>query len=343
MSIIYKMLLIAVVLVFAAVAWGYVYYQQWLHQPLNLTNKQYRVLQVQPGSNLFRITRNLEAVGVLQHGWMLMLHARLYNQSNLIRAGEYQLTVGATPLDLMDKLLSGDVIQYHLTIIEGWTFKRLLEALHDQEPLLHTLIDTPPEEILVRIGAPVQHPEGLFLAETYYYPRGLSDVDLLRRAYNALQRALQQEWQQRDLNLPFKAPYEALIIASIIEKETALQAERAKISGVFVRRLKKRMRLETDPTVIYGLGERFDGNLRRRDLRTDTPYNTYMHHGLPPTPIAISGRSSIIAAMHPEEGDALFFVARGDGSHQFSATYKEHLKAVRKYQLKRRKRKVTGG
>ncbi len=346
MSIIYRMLMVALLLLCGAAAWVYVHYQQWLQQPLNFTDARQRVLEVPLGSNLHRIAADLEAAGVLQHGWLLMLHARFHNQSDHIRAGEYRLALDTTPQELMDKLLSGEVIQHSFTIVEGWTFKQLLEALGDQEPLSHTLADTPHADILALINASEQHPEGLFLAETYHYPRGLSDVDFLRRAYTSLQHLLQQEWRQRARSLPLKTPYEALILASIIEKETALLAERAKIAGVFVRRLKRRMRLETDPAVIYGLGDSFDGNLRRRDLRRDTPYNTYIHRGLPPTPIAISGRSAIVAVMHPEAGDALFFVARGDGSHQFSATYKEHRKAVRKYQLKRRqqpKKKAAGG
>jgi UPF0755 protein len=227
------------------------------------------------------------------------------------------------------------VISYSFTLVEGWTFQQVLEAVREQEALQGTFENLTAEAIMERLGHPGEHPEGRFLADTYHFPRGTTDLALLQRAYGAMQEFLQQEWDRRAADLPFKTPYEALILASIVEKETAVAEERPQIAGVFIRRLRKGMKLQTDPTVIYGMGERFDGNIRRRDLSENTPYNTYVHRGLTPTPISMPGRDAIRAVLHPADGKSLYFVAKGDGSHYFSATLQEHNKAVRKYQLKR--------
>ena len=341
MRIALKLLLPALLFVVGATGWIYVEYQHWLEQPLVINDQ--RILTVPSGSNLRKVIAELESAGVITSGWLLLAHARLYGQSHRIQAGEYRLAVGVTPRSLLDQLVSGDVIQYAFTIVEGWTFRQLRKALDAESTLVHSLTGVSAEQLMALIGSPDLHPEGQFLAETYHYPKGLTDVDFLRRSHLALQWALSDAWDQRAPDLPLSSPYQALILASIIEKETALAEERPQIAGVFTRRLTKRMRLEADPSVIYGLGDRFDGDLRSRDLRTDTPYNTYTRRGLPPTPIAIIGRSAIEAALHPLAGDMLYFVAKGDGSHQFSATYREHRQAVRKYQLKRRKSKVSGG
>ena len=227
---------------------------------------------------------------------------------------------------------------YSFTIVEGWTFRELLAALAAEPAVLNTVSYEDWPAILESLGAPYDHPEGLFLPETYRFPKNTADVDLLRQAYTLLQTALQEEWAARSDGLPLDTPYDALTLASIIEKETALARERPLIAGVFVRRLQKNMRLQTDPTVIYGVGVEFDGNLTRRHLRTDTPYNTYTRRGLPPTPIALPGRAAIAAALHPTEGETLFFVATGlgDGSHKFSVTKEQHDAAVQEYLARRR-------
>jgi len=291
---------------------------------------------IEPGSNLTAVAYKLQRLNILEHPRYLLWSARWQDKANQIKAGEYIIEPGTTVAALLEKITRGDVIQYPLAIIEGWTFRQLLQYLAGLDALKHTLDGLPQEEVMVRIGKAGEHPEGRFFPDTYYYTRGMSDIKVLHRAYQAMEQFLSQAWQERDTGLPYQSAYEALTMASIIEKETAAPEERGQIAGVFVRRLQKRMRLQTDPTVIYGIGEHFDGNLRRRDLKTDTPYNTYRRHGLPPTPIALPGADSIMAALHPEDGDTLYFVARGDGSHYFSATIAEHNRAVRKYQLKRR-------
>jgi UPF0755 protein len=225
------------------------------------------------------------------------------------------------------------VVQYPLTLVEGWTFRQVMEALQADERLEHLIEDPSAEAVMARLGRRGVHPEGRFFPDTYHFTRGSSDLDILKRAHAAMERVLAEEWEARADGLPIESPDEALILASIIEKETGLASERAEIAGVFVRRLRLGMRLQTDPTVIYGLGDDFDGNLRRADLRNDHPYNTYVHAGLPPTPIALPGREAIRAALNPADGETLYFVARGDGSHAFSVTLEEHNRAVRKYQL----------
>jgi UPF0755 protein len=229
--------------------------------------------------------------------------------------------------------VNGDVIRYTLTIPEGWTFDQMLAAIRTQGKLRQTLTATDDEGVMRQLGYPGQHPEGRFFPDTYEFVAGTTDTSLLQRAYEEMQRHLEEEWRDRAPGLPLDTPYQALILASIVEKETGNPAERARIAGVFVRRLQKNIRLQTDPTVIYGLGAAFDGNLRRRDLTTDSPYNTYMRAGLPPTPIALPGLAALHAALHPAAGDELYFVSRGDGSHHFSASLDEHVAAVRNYQL----------
>ena len=290
---------------------------------------------IEPGKSLTAVAYELQRKNILAHPRYLLWSARWQGKANQIKVGEYAFAPGTTVAQMLDKFIRGDVIQYPLTIIEGWTFRQLLQYMAGLDGLVHTLADVDPQTIMERLDKPGEHPEGRFFPDTYYYTRGMSDVQILKRAYQAMEHFLAQAWQARATGLPYATPYEALIMASIIEKETAVAEERGQIAGVFVRRLQKRMRLQTDPTVIYGIGERFDGNLRHRDLKTDTPYNTYKRQGLPPSPIAMPGGDSIVAALHPSEGDTLYFVARGDGTHYFSATIAEHNRAVRKYQLKR--------
>ncbi len=317
-----------------AVAGGLAYrLSAFAERPLHLEERQ--TLEVPPGSNLTRIAAELERRGIVDSALDLRLLHRWKGQGRAIHAGEYALEPGMTPLDLLDRLGAGEVIQHALTIIEGWTFRQLTGALWRHPRIEPTLKGLSDEAIMARLGHPGEHPEGRFYPDTYHFPAGTSDLEFLRRAYDAMARRLAEEWRNRAPGLPLKTPYEALILASIIEKETGRPEERAEIAGVFIRRLQKGMRLQTDPTVIYGLGEAFDGNLRRRDLRRDTPYNTYTRKGLPPTPIAMPGGESIHAALHPRPGKSLYFVARGDGSHHFSETLEEHNRAVRKYQLKK--------
>ncbi|MCP5155160.1 MAG: endolytic transglycosylase MltG [Ectothiorhodospiraceae bacterium] len=305
-------------------------------RPLTLEGgRDYHV--VRPGASFAQVMRELADRGLLEHPRLLALEARYNGTAGSIKAGEYQLDSGMTPRDLIRKMIAGEVAMHAFTIVEGWTFAQLLAALRGNEIITHTLEEPSPAAVMKAIGKPDVHPEGRFFADTYHFPRGTTDVAFLRRAYDTMAGELQRAWAGRAPDLPLRNPDEALVLASIVEKETGVGHERPRIAGVFVRRLKRGMRLETDPTVIYGLGDEFDGNLTRRHLRTPTPYNTYVIQGLPPTPIALPGRDSIAAVMHPADGDALFFVARGDGEHQFSATYAEHLRAVERYQLRRRR------
>ncbi len=285
------------------------------------------------GTTVTDLARTLHAAGVLRHPWSFLALVRYEGVGAKLRAGEYDLPPTSDSHDLLRLLLSGRVVHYPFTIIEGWTFADLRRALASApvlRPLTSGLTDA---GVMRRLGLAGRHPEGWFLPDTYLYTRGQSDLDLLRRAHLALDRELAAAWAARAPDLPFANPEEMLILASIVEKETALGEERARIAGVFVRRLRLGMRLQTDPTVIYGLGAAFDGNLRRRDLEADNPYNTYRRTGLPPTPIALPGRAAIRAASMPAGGSALYFVARGDGSHEFSDTLQEHNAAVARYQL----------
>ncbi|MDH3899409.1 MAG: endolytic transglycosylase MltG, partial [Gammaproteobacteria bacterium] len=250
-----------------------------------------------------------------------------------LQTGEYKLMPDMTPASLLEALTSGDVIQHALVIVEGQTFHEVLETMRRSDVLQQTLGESDASDLMVRLGHAGEHPEGRFLPDTYHFPGGTTDVAFLGRAYNAMAEELAAAWDKRDEGLPFSTPYEALILASIVEKETGQADERPLIAGVFVQRLRKGMRLQTDPTVIYGMGEEYDGNIRRRDLLADTPYNTYTRNGLPPTPIAMPGRHAIDAVMHPQEDGNLYFVARGDGSHYFSRTLKVHEQAVKKFQL----------
>jgi UPF0755 protein len=252
-----------------------------------------------------------------------------------IKAGNYLIERGITPYDLFEIITVGKTTQAGITFIEGWTFQQMRAAMMANDAIKHMTISYTHQQILENIGATESHAEGLFFPDTYFFSRGMSDQDILKRAYHAMQSRLNEAWEQREAGLPYKTPYEALIMASIIEKETGRADERKMIAGVFVNRLRIGMRLQTDPTVIYGMGERFDGNIRKKDLQIDTAYNTYTRSGLPPTPIAMPGLASIEAALHPAKTRALYFVGKGDGSHAFSSTLAEHNRAVVKYQLRR--------
>ena len=315
-------------------------YLMVINAPLMVTGEAVKY-EVAAGSNLTRIVYDLKQRGYITKPRYLLLYAKLKGPANKISTGEYLLKPGVSASDFLDQILSGKVIQYAITIIEGWNIYQLLEVINQQANIIQTLQGLSLKQIMTKIGHPDIHPEGRFYPDTYHFPKGLTDVQFLQRAYTAMQKKLGAEWDKRAVGLPYKTPVEALTMASIVEKETGQASERQAIAGVFVRRLEKRMRLQTDPTVIYGLGPTFDGNIRRRDLKRDTPYNTYRRHGLPPTPIAMPGGDAIYAALHPAAGEVLYFVSRGDGSHYFSATLEEHNRAVIKYQLKGRKRSFS--
>lgn len=320
-------------LLLAGAGWRVSLFYQHLNSPLNLS--QTELYELQNGLSMTAVARQLEAQGWLSHAGDWLLYAKLSGQAAHLKAGEYALSPQMNALDLLDRFVTGDVRLHEAVIVEGWTLRQALQALQ-ANPNINPIIDLKdPDDVRRKTGLN-QYPEGWFFPDTYQFEKGSSDADILQRAHTLMQEVLAQEWQSRDVGLPFNTPYEALIMASIVEKETAVRAERTQIAGVFVRRLQNNMRLQSDPTVIYGLGEDYDGNLRRADLQADNPYNTYKNRGLPPTPIALPGREAIAASLHPDPGDALYFVAKGDGSHHFSASLEEHNAAVRRYQVEQR-------
>jgi UPF0755 protein len=300
--------------------------------------------EISPGSSFKTVSMQLADQGVIERPSWLRWYARYTGGASMIRAGQYRLEAGDTPADILQQFVAGQVELFSFTIVEGWNYRELLAAMSASESIDSSIVFEDWPAVLESFGTSYQHPEGLFLPETYRFPKYTRDVDVLRQAYELMQQTLAEEWQQRDENLPIANPYEALVLASIIEKETARADERPQISGVFVRRLQNRMRLQTDPTVIYGIGIEFDGNITRRHLRTDTPYNTYTRHGLPPTPIAMPGKAAIHASLHPASGKALYFVATGlgDGSHKFSETKADHDAAVREYLARQRANRKKG-
>ena len=299
--------------------------------------------EIAPGTAFAAVSNDLGRRGVISHPRMFRWYARLTGDASRIHAGEYRIEAGITPPQLLERFVSGDVQLYSFTIVEGWTYRELLAGLRRHDAVVQTVEPNEWTELIELLGAEATHPEGLFLPETYRFPKGTPDVEILRRSYEMMARTLEDEWDRRAPDLPLSTPYEALILASIIERETAREDEREKIAGVFVRRLQKGMRLQTDPTVIYGIGPDFDGNLTRRHLQTSTPYNTYTMAGLPPTPIALPGRAAIRAALNPAPGAELYFVATGlpDGSHRFSATKAEHDAAVAAYLARLRESRTT--
>ena len=292
-------------------------------------------LHIEQGTPLKQVAAQLQRGGIIDHPLAFSLLGRLTGKAGQIKAGGYLFEAASSPWELLRKLTQGETLLGRITIIEGWTFRQMREALDRHPGLRNDTKGMSDAELLAALGIDAPHPEGLFFPDTYYFDQGSSDRALLLRAYHHMQQVLQEAWQERPPNLPYESPYELLIMASIIEKETGAPEERALIAAVFLNRLRLGMRLQTDPTVIYGLGERFDGNLRKADLLTDTPYNTYTRAGLPPTPIALPGAASIRAAINPEASRALYFVSKGDGRHQFSNTLDEHNRAVARYQRNR--------
>lgn len=313
---------------------GWFYLERWLHTPLDIPAEGY-TYELKTGRALAHMAQDLAHKGYLNQPRWLTLYARV-TRTTRVQAGEYLLTANLTPYTLLQKLERGDVIAYQITLLEGWTFAQILTALHAKDTIVAHLRDQPLTTQLEMLDLPIDHPEGWFFPDTYSYTRGTTDVELLQRAYQRMQLTLQTLWDTRAENLPYRNAYEALIMASIIERETGAAWERDQVAGVFVRRLQRGMRLQTDPTVIYGMGRDYQGKITRKDLQTPTPYNTYTIRGLPPTPIAVPSSASIEAALNPADGNALYFVAKGDGTSYFSATLDEHNRAVRRYQLKRR-------
>lgn len=329
--------LLVIVLGIALVAGGvWMQYQDFLSTPIEL-GEDSLLLEVERGTALRGLSEELTERGLLDHPYFFMAMAYLTDNVTRLKAGEFEIPNGVTPPQLLELLTSGKVVQRAFTFVEGWTYRDALAAVAKDERFETVLGEDPSGEmIMASLGHPGEHPEGRFFPETYHFSKGTSELEILRRSFDTMERVLKEEWGKREDGLPLKSPYEALILASIVEKETGLATERPTIAGVFIRRLNQGMMLQTDPTVIYGLGDAFDGDLTRAHLRGDTPYNTYVHQGLPPTPIALPGREAIHAVLHPEEGDSLYFVAKGDGSHHFSTTLKEHNEAVRRYQLGKR-------
>ena len=320
-------LLFFAVLAFGAVAW-------WLHTPIRINppaGSQALELEIEPGTSAAQVAETFASSGADVNAVLLQMWFRASGQARQIKAGSYEISLGTTPRSLLSMIVRGDQSLKSITLLEGWTFMQVRNALQKAELLAPESVGLQPEIIMQQIGKPGIHPEGRFFPDTYSYAKGSSDLAVLKRAAKAMDKRLEAAWALRSLDTPLRSADEALILASIVEKETGKPADRAQIAGVFTNRLRINMRLQTDPTVIYGLGAAFDGNLRRRDLLQDTPYNTYTRAGLPPTPIAVPGKAALLAAVQPAPTQALYFVARGDGSSHFSANLDDHNRAVNKY------------
>jgi UPF0755 protein len=313
----------------AAAAW-------WLNQPLALSAPTVE-LSIEVGSSPREIARSWVDAGVQTSPWLLYQWFRLSNQSRQMKAGSYELAQGATPQDLLRMMVRGDERLALVKLIEGWTLRRFRAEVAQAEGLKPITVGLSDTELMAQLGMPGVPGEGRFFPDSYAYAKGSTDLAVMRRALNAMQRQLDAAWASRSPNSPLRSPQEVLVLASIVEKETGRESDRPMIAGVFINRLRIGMPLQTDPTVIYGLGEAFDGNLRKSDLQTDTPFNTYTRGGLPPAPIAMPGKAALLAALNPAPTKALYFVARGDGSSAFSATLAEHNRAVNQYQRKARK------
>jgi len=328
--------LLPILIVLSIVAFIVFEYQKFITTPLNIDSGGYNYT-VKSGSYLRQISDDLSQQKLSPFPSLyLYSYGRLEEKAHLIKAGEYHIEQGTTLPQLLEQFIEGKVIQYSMTIIDGMTSQMLIDQVAESLQLRHTLVSNNLADVMLELGLGEQYGEGLFYPETYYFPFDTTDLSFLKRANKQMMLNLDREWQARADDLPYKSAYEALIMASIIEKESGIAEERPQIAGVFVRRLQKGMRLQTDPTVIYGMGKSYKGNIRRKDLRTDTPYNTYTRFGLPPSPIALPSIESIHAALHPADGKSLYFVATGtEGRHVFSSNLKDHNKAVRRYQLKK--------
>ena len=320
------------VLITLCVALVVAWYAYYLYAPLGFSGGS-REFEIEQGASLRTVARKLADADVMPDAWRFELLGRLLKRESQLKAGNYLIDAQWSPLELLDGITGKAALRLdRITLVEGWTFRQVRTALNAHESLKHDTAALADSEVLARIGTSRRHPEGLFFPDTYHFARGTSDTSVLKRSAARMQELLAQQWEQRRADLPLADPYEALILASIVEKETGRDSDRALVAAVLVNRLRKGMRLQVDPAVIYGLGDRFDGNLRRRDLEHDSPYNTYLYAGLPPTPIAMPGLASIVAALKPAASSALYFVSRGDGSSEFSDSLADHNRAVTKYQ-----------
>jgi UPF0755 protein len=319
----------------ASIAMPLLYAAWYWYRPLTISEDTFLVPH---GSSLKAVARRLADSGALSEPNTFVWIATLTGRRQALKSGEYRFQSGMSAAAILDHMVKGRVIEYPFVIVEGWNIRQVLSALQQAPRLEQTLKGLTPGQIMAKLGRPGEHPEGRFFPDTYRYTGGQTDLSILQRAHRRMDERLSREWEKRRADIPVKTPYEALILASIVEKETGKPEERPMIAGVFVNRLRLNMKLQTDPTVIYGLGERFDGNIRKRDLLTDTPYNTYTRKGLPPTPIAMPGGEAIRATLNPADTRALYFVSRGDGSHVFSDNLNDHNQAVIKFQLKGRAR-----
>ncbi len=328
MAFLKKILVFIIILsLLAAAGLGY-----WATRPILDAGQAAREFTITPGSGVKSAAQQIVRAGIPLNPDLFFLIARLSGKSTKMKAGHYQLKPGISPLKLVNLLVRGEFAQESLSIIEGWTFKQMRQAIAAHPALKHDTSNLTEQQLLAKVAPDFKAAEGLFFPDTYLFARGSSELQIYRQAHAALIRRLNEAWAKRDLSLPYKSPYEALIMASIVEKETGLESERSMIAAVFVNRLKRGMLLQTDPTVIYGMGESYNGNIRKRDLQTDTPYNTYKRAGLPPTPIALPGAAALTAALNPMQTDALYFVSRGNGSSHFSNNLTDHNRAVNKYQ-----------
>ncbi|WP_227714577.1 endolytic transglycosylase MltG [Marinobacter sp. DY40_1A1] len=313
----------------------------WVWQGLGSLSKpvameEPMLFDVPAGTAFSDVARQLKSRGLVEDSLWVRVFGRLYPDKARIKAGEYEFVSGMSATAMLEKMVAGDTKHWSVQFIEGWTFQDMRAALAATDRLKKLTSEWSDAQIMEAVGAEGEHPEGRFFPDTYLFTSSESDLDLLKRSYRRMEAVLAEEWEGRAEGLPYDSAYEALIMASIVERETGAPHERGQVAGVFVRRLQKGMRLQTDPTVIYGMGDKYKGRIGSRDLRTHTPYNTYRINGLPPTPIALPGREAIHASLHPGSGTALYFVARGDGTHKFSNTLAEHQKAVRAFQLNRR-------
>lgn len=338
-KLIIKAVIINTLVIGLVVGWFILDYQEFLSTPLKL-GEQGGSLFVKKGASFRSVTNDLKKRKIISSPKYLVWHAKLTGKANKLHVGEYIIPKGTTPRTLLHLLVSGKVKNYSVTFVEGWTFKQMLVAINKHPQIKHTLTGLNKKQIMEKIGKPGIDPEGRFFPDTYQFPKDFTDAEILKRAYRLMEEKLNEEWAKREKNLPIKTPYEALILASVVERETGTASERRTIAGVFIRRLRIGMRLQSDPTVIYGMGDAYKGNIRRKDLRKDTAHNTYTRAGLPITPIAMPSGKAIEAVLHPEPGKSLYFVARGDGSgtHKFSDNLRQHNNAVIKHQLKGRKR-----
>ncbi|PKM38143.1 MAG: endolytic transglycosylase MltG [Gammaproteobacteria bacterium HGW-Gammaproteobacteria-10] len=326
-----KLVGISIVLTSFLLGWLWIDYQHFVATPL--ADKPVYI-EINKGDSFGRITEKLKEQELAVKPLWLKLLALQTHYAGRLKAGDYEIAQGATAFDILSLFASGKSRQYAITFPEGWNFNQFLEQINSHPNIQKTLDKSDSEALLSYLNSDYDHPEGLFFPDTYFFDKNTTDLALLKRAHDRMLSILDQEWRQKQDNLPFETPYQALILASIVEKETSVPEERPIIAGVFIRRLEKGMLLQTDPTVIYGMGEDYQGNIRKKDLLTHTPYNTYVISGLPPTPIAMPGQASIHAVLHPEEGESLYFVSKGDGTHAFSANLAEHNQAVTTYQLK---------